>query len=126
MEVHAALIVSAIANLLRNAARHAPGSRVSVEARLLDESVVILVEDDGPGVLPDDRESVFDRLSRGTRARQSGGGLGLGLPLTREVARRHGGDCWMEPGPGCRVRMRLPSSDAPSAHTQRPGGVGAG
>lgn len=113
VEVHAALIVSAIANLLRNAARHAPGSRVSVEARLVDESVVILVEDDGPGVLPDDRESVFDRLSRGTRARQHGGGLGLGLPLTREVARRHGGDCWMEPGPGCRVRMRLPSSDAP-------------
>lgn len=113
VEVHSALLVSAISNLLRNAARHAPGSRVSVDARTCEEAVTIKVDDEGPGVPEAEREAVFDRLHRGGRARRSGGGLGLGLPLTREVARRHGGDCWIAEGPGCRVRLRLPAVDPP-------------
>jgi signal transduction histidine kinase len=107
---HSALLLAAIANLLRNASVHAPGTRVALRARLEGPMVRIEVEDGGPGIAPGEREAVFDRLARGGRARRDSAGLGLGLPLSRAIARRHGGDCRIEasPGGGCRAVLVLP------------------
>ena len=77
--------------------------------------VVVTVDDAGPGVEESEREVLFDRFVRGGRARElDRQGLGLGLSITREVARRHGGDCVLERSPlgGLRARLtlRLPAA----------------
>jgi signal transduction histidine kinase len=77
-----------VRNLVDNAVRHATSS---VRVTVSDEKIV--VEDDGPGLDPADRERVFDRFTRLEEGRQrDSGGTGLGLSIAREVAREHGGD----------------------------------
>ncbi len=101
-----ALLVTAVANLLRNAAVHAPGAPV----RLVVDGARFVVQDGGAGIPEADRAAVFDRLARGATARRRDrGGLGLGLPLAREIARRHGGDCTIGAAVdgGCRVELTV-------------------
>ena len=92
----------AVTNLLDNARRHA--RRVAVSARAGDRNVEVLVDDDGPGIAPDRRESVFRAFETG------GGGTGLGLTISRDIVRAHGGDIVLEQSPlgGLRARIRLP------------------
>ncbi len=58
-----------------------------------DESshVVLFVEDDGPGVLPEDRERVFELFARLGTPGEMPEGLGLGLPVARTIVEQHGG-----------------------------------
>ncbi len=105
-----ALLRVALSNLLRNAATYAAGSTVTLGATGDAEGVTITVDDTGPGIPEAEREAVFDRLFRGAGANNvSRTGLGLGLSLAREVARRYGGDCVVEAsdGGGCRARLTL-------------------
>lgn len=110
---HPALLISAVGNLLRNAAVHAPGTPVEVHVQRADGVVQIIVDDAGPGVPPGEREPLFDRLSRQPGARRGSPGLGLGLPLAREIARRHGGECTIgeSPAGGCRATLSLPCAE---------------
>lgn len=95
-----AMLELAVGNLLRNAARHAPGRPVEIAVREQGSHAVIEVHDAGEGVPADRRETVFDRFAReGTSRRLDREGLGLGLPLAREIARRHGGDCTLDTSP---------------------------
>lgn len=116
IEGNAPLLELAVANLLRNAARHAPGAPVSLTVAQSDGHASFTVDDGGPGIPADVAASVFDRFARGPDARRRDpGGLGLGLPLAREVARRHGGDCRVEAGPrGARVVLTV-ATPAPGA-----------
>jgi two-component system, OmpR family, heavy metal sensor histidine kinase CusS len=108
LQVHRILLELALENLLRNAARHAPGSDVTFTVRSEGERVVFEVRDTGPGIAPELAEAVFERFARGTASsRAHPGGLGLGLPLAREVARRHGGDCRLKPIAGGGTRAVL-------------------
>jgi signal transduction histidine kinase len=87
-----ALVERAIANLLENALRHsAPGARIHVGATALDGVIVIVVEDSGPGIAAADAERIFERFVRLDPARGAGG-VGLGLPIARMIARLHAGD----------------------------------
>ena len=108
--VSPALVTMALANLLRNARVHARGAPVRLSAEVEGPQVLLHVDDGGPGVPEVDRARIFDRLQRGARARAEAPGLGLGLPLAREVARRHGGDCTVSDSPlgGARFTLRLP------------------
>lgn len=103
VRVDTTLASAAIANLLRNVARHAPGSTAHLAIDASDAHVVLCVDDDGPGVAAPDRERMFDRFARQGTARD---GLGLGLPLAREIARRHGGDCTLDTSPSGGTRVR--------------------
>ena len=78
------------ANLLDNAARHSPpGGTVMLRAERHDDHVRIAVSDEGDGIPPADRERVFERFTRGERAR--GGGTGLGLAIAHWVVQLHQG-----------------------------------
>jgi signal transduction histidine kinase len=108
LDGHRALLEVALANLLRNAARHAPGSTIAVRIGEADGCAFFTVDDAGPGVPTGEREALFDRFTRGADARhRDRGGLGLGLPIAREVARRHGGDCVLDTAPGGGLRVTL-------------------
>jgi signal transduction histidine kinase len=99
-----------VRNLLDNAARHA-SSAVTVELGATGDTVTLVVEDDGPGVAPEDRERIFERFARGDDARSRGtGGTGLGLAIVREIVGRHAGRVAVEDGSsGARFVVRLPA-----------------
>lgn len=78
-------------NLLENAARHGrPDGAVTLTLTAEGESVSITVDDDGPGIPPDQRDRIFERFERGDAAGAEGSGLGLSL--VRQQAKLHGGD----------------------------------
>ncbi|GAA1099491.1 HAMP domain-containing sensor histidine kinase [Tsukamurella spumae] len=98
-------------NLVDNAARHAR-SAVSFTVREVDGAVVLDVDDDGPGIAPEDREQVFTpflRLDEG-RSRDDGGS-GLGLAIAAEIVRAHEGTIRVGEAPsgGARLRVELPA-----------------
>jgi two-component system osmolarity sensor histidine kinase EnvZ len=81
----------AVANLVNNAVRFA--DRVAVSASRHDGSLVVTVEDNGPGIPEVERELVFRPFYRLDDARnQDAGSTGLGLAIARDIARIHGGD----------------------------------
>jgi signal transduction histidine kinase len=97
-------------NLLDNAVRHATAG-VRVSATVVEDTVQLVVDDDGSGIAPGDRERVFERFTRLDEARdRDAGGSGLGLAIVRELVRRDDGQVTLEdaPGGGLRVRVRLP------------------
>ena len=86
-----------VTNLVANASQYAGGvTRVAVEPA--PGAVRLVVADHGPGVLPAERERVFERFYRGQSAGQRGAteGTGLGLSLVAEHVRLHGGRVWVE------------------------------
>ncbi|WCB95836.1 Sensor histidine kinase TmoS [Baekduia alba] len=83
-------VVSLVSNLMANAIRHAPSSGV-VRCSLgtAPGRLILQVADDGPGVAPDQRETIFERYRRGNRP--AGTGSGLGLAIVGEIVGLHGG-----------------------------------
>jgi two-component system, OmpR family, sensor histidine kinase BaeS len=122
-----------LANLLANALRHTPtGGRVEVTAVGRGDEVEVAVTDNGEGIPPDLLERVFERFFRvdPARTRNSGGGGGLGLTISRAIVEAHGGRMWAESpgrGRGARFVVRLPaiSTGAGGRLAQRAGGDGA-
>jgi len=79
-----------IENLLENAARHGrPGGHITMQVAPLNGGAEILVDDDGPGIPPAERERVMRRFQRGPGA--TAAGSGLGLAIVEAEANRHGG-----------------------------------
>jgi two-component system, OmpR family, osmolarity sensor histidine kinase EnvZ len=100
----------ALANLVANAAAYA--RKVEVEAaRSHDGGLEIRVDDDGPGIAPENYEEAFRPFSRLDAARNPNAkGVGLGLAIARDVARSHGGDVLLDRSRlgGLRAVIRLP------------------
>ena len=99
-----------IGNLIANAGRY--GKRVWVKAARRDDAVEILIDDDGPGIPPDQREEVFRPFFRLESSRNpETGGVGLGLTIARDVLRGHGGELTLDDSPygGLRACVRLPA-----------------
>lgn len=97
-----------VRNLLENARVHAGGATsVRIESDSLHARIVI--EDAGEGVVPADREKIFDPFYRASTATRSSG-AGLGLSIVRQIARAHGGSVSYEPreGGGSRFTVTLP------------------
>ena len=106
-------IEQVIKNLVENAARYGGGAtRVIVDAGHYVARVA--VDDEGPGVAPEEREQIFERFFRGSaagRRRGGGQGSGLGLSLVTEHVRLHGGRVWVEDNPigtGARFIVEIP------------------
>ena len=104
-----------VAILVDNALRHAPrGTRVDVRVRTDGPDAVLVVEDEGPGIRPDDLPRVFDRFYRAAGA--PGGGTGLGLAIAAWIVERHAGRIAASnrDGTGARFTVRLPLLQRPS------------
>jgi two-component system phosphate regulon sensor histidine kinase PhoR len=120
-QVGPALIVQAdpdrlrqvISNLIDNAIKYGRiEGAVVISARSLDSRrIEVSVQDDGPGIPPQEREDVFRPFYRLDEARnQDEGGTGLGLAIARDIARSHGGDIILGQSPmgGLRASVRVP------------------
>jgi signal transduction histidine kinase len=109
-----------IENLLVNAARHTPpGTPVHVRVHARTNGVVLEVEDEGPGVPDELKETLFEPFKQGDTP--GGRGVGIGLSLVKRFAELHGGTAHVEdaPGGGARFVVTLPGG------VSTPGRVGA-
>lgn len=100
-----------LTNVVNNARKYA--KNIWIEARLMDdgEHVEVIVDDNGPGIPEDQLEDVFKPFVRvDTSRNMATGGVGLGLPIAREVVHAHGGRIWLEKSPkgGVRAIIQLP------------------
>ena len=118
--VEPTLIVQILSNLLENAAKYTPpGTTITIGAVARDESILLVVADDGPGLPPGDPEQLFEKFQRG-RSESNIVGVGLGLAICRAAARLHGGDirAMNNEGGGARFEITLPvatQADVPPA-----------
>lgn len=109
MTVKMAALKRCIANLVDNAAKFA--DRVAITATRSSAWLTITVDDNGPGIAEEERETVFRPFYRGDAGRnQDVGGTGLGLAIARDIARSHGGDIRLERSPlgGLRATLLVP------------------
>ncbi len=105
-------LAAALENLVENAIRYGPdGQTIRVRARRANGARLALeVEDEGPGLAPDERERVFAPFVRGSAARAARAtGSGLGLDVVARVAAAHGGRAYAaDAARGARLVLELP------------------
>ncbi len=120
---HDGRLSQVVTNLVDNAISFSPeGGMVLVRARRFGDWVEICVEDDGPGIAPENLEKIFRRFYtyRPTPEASRGNNSGLGLSISREIVLAHGGEIWAEnrmpegagpddPPLGARFVVRLPA-----------------
>jgi PAS domain S-box-containing protein len=106
--VDAMRVEQVITNLLDNAAKYSPNGPIEIDVAAGADVVRMGVRDHGPGVPPEQREQIFEPFRRGSDGK--GGGVGLGLHVSREIARLHGGSLVLEAPPdgGARFVLTLP------------------
>jgi signal transduction histidine kinase len=108
------LLRSAIENVLRNAVRYSPqDSPVEVLAARTGSGLEILIRDHGPGVPAADLQRIFEPFYRVAESRdRDSGGEGIGLAITSQVMKAHGGGAKAvnAPGGGLEVRLSLPET----------------
>jgi signal transduction histidine kinase len=95
----ARLLRRLVRNLLENARRHGAGTPIEVALEGTDPAT-LRVSDRGPGVPTSEQERIFEPFYRVRGMAETGSGVGLGLALVRQIARRHGGDARYESRPG--------------------------
>jgi PAS domain S-box-containing protein len=117
IEADAAKIERIFENLLSNAVRHTPPEsriwiRVGPEAR----GALLVVEDDGPGVPAEHRESIFQPFGQGAGAPEHAPGVGIGLAVVARFAELHGGRAWVQDreGGGASFHVFLPGRRDPT------------
>jgi PAS domain S-box-containing protein len=112
LEVDPPKVERIVENLLANAARHTPpGTPVWVRVQPHGKGALLVVEDAGPGVPDQLRETIFQPFRQGPRPASHAPGLGVGLALVRVFAQLHGGTAWVQDrreGFGASFQVHLP------------------
>lgn len=116
VSIDAYRIEQVLVNILTNAIRYAPASKIEIGLMKEDDHAVLRVRDHGPGIAPEHHDRIFQRFERAISVNEVSG-LGLGLFISREIVERHGGKLTLEssPGNGAAFFIRLPVSDAETA-----------
>lgn len=107
VSMHEHLLARIVYPLLDNAAKNRGDGPVHVKISQDDSRLLVTVEDHGPGVPASEAEHIFERFVKLDTFKQ---GLGLGLTFSRELARRLGGDVWLDTtyaGPGACFKLRV-------------------
>ncbi len=104
------LLARAIGNLLRNALKYANRQIILAGVRLPDGRLEFVIEDDGPGIPPEERARIFEPFYRLDRSRdRASGGFGLGLSIAQQAIKLHGGTLEIDQGKlgGARFTIRM-------------------
>jgi PAS domain S-box-containing protein len=116
--VDAAQLERIVENLVTNAIRYTPpGTPIWVGATVSDDGVLVVVEDAGPGVPAELRETVFEPFRQGSEVIEHSPSVGIGLSLVSRFADLHGGRAWVEEreGGGASFKVYLPFTSAAEA-----------
>jgi PAS domain S-box-containing protein len=108
------MISRIVENLLMNAARHTPPeSQVWIKVVPEGGDVLIAIEDDGPGLPEEHRESIFQPFEHGPMTSVHNPGVGVGLSLVAKFTELHGGRVWVEEreGGGASFKVLIPRGD---------------
>jgi signal transduction histidine kinase len=99
----------ALSNVISNAIKYGAGHPIDIQLQAGDEKAVVVVEDHGIGIAPDDLSRIFGRFER-TIASKNYGGLGPGLYMTRQIVEQHRGSITAENRPcgGARFVIEIP------------------
>lgn len=118
VNVDRARIEVVLHNLVANAVVYGE-DEVRITAERQDESIVVAVSDNGPGIVPNELPHVFERFYRAQHGRhQRSGGTGLGLSICRAFVEAHGGSIWAESSErGTTISFSLPLASAVTAET---------
>jgi len=111
VRVHALWVRQILSNVLGNAVKYTPpGGRIFVGIIRSADEVIVSVEDEGIGIPAGETTMVFEPFYRASNSGGVASGGGLGLYISRELARLQGGDMWVSPRPerGTIVNLRLP------------------
>jgi signal transduction histidine kinase len=103
-------VLQILLNLVGNAIRYAPaGSKVTIALEQRDKKAAVTVSDEGQGIAPEDRERIFEKFER--LGRSGDGGSGLGLYISRRLARAMGGELVVSEAQsgGALFRLTLPA-----------------
>jgi signal transduction histidine kinase len=103
-------ILQILLNITSNACKFTAEGQITFEARVDDDSILVAIQDTGPGISPDDTDLVFGTFKQTETGLRAGGGTGLGMPISKVLAAVHGGRLWFEsePDKGATFFVRLP------------------
>jgi signal transduction histidine kinase len=87
-------------NLLSNAIKFTEKGSITLSAKFQENSFIFAVMDTGPGIRADRQTEIFEPFVQVTEDARPVQGTGLGLPISKTLARAHGGDLWVESAPG--------------------------
>ncbi|MGA2134499.1 MAG: ATP-binding protein [Bryobacteraceae bacterium] len=113
VSVDAGLIRLVIRQLTGNALKYSrPGDAITVRAHAAQDGVVISVSDSGPGISTEEQRRIFEKYYRGKHGRGHPTGMGMGLPIARQIVEAHDGQIWVEsqPGAGATFFFTLPAA----------------
>ncbi|MNI58002.1 Sensor histidine kinase TmoS [compost metagenome] len=99
------LVFNLITNALEALAGYRSDGRLQISSEVLADKVEICVDDNGPGIAPEERDQVF-----GAFYTTKSGGLGMGLAICNSVVQAHGGQLQAQVSAlgGCRIRLTIP------------------
>ncbi|RIA08784.1 K+-sensing histidine kinase KdpD [Flavobacteriaceae bacterium MAR_2010_72] len=90
-------LIQVVINLLSNAIKFTDKGKVSIDAYLEKDQIIVELQDTGIGIAEDDKHKVFERFRQaGDTLTDKPKGTGLGLPICREIIEHHGGIIWMK------------------------------
>jgi signal transduction histidine kinase len=89
-------ILQILLNITSNACRFTAEGQITFEASVQNENILIAIRDTGPGIPHDEEELVFGSFKQTETGLRTGGGTGLGMPISKVLAEAHGGRLWFE------------------------------
>jgi signal transduction histidine kinase len=116
VRANARSIQRVVQNLLDNALKFTPDyGTIVIRLFSLSANTIIEIQDNGPGIAPNEQSHLFKRFSQGAAGKRYSGGSGLGLYLCKQIVEAHGGtiECQSQPSQTTIFRVSLPTAGKP-------------